>query len=62
MAKPPAATPHSDIHGVHQDERRNTDVAAEQGQHGGDLKKAQDGSAARPPYSDDQPHREDRSR
>jgi hypothetical protein len=61
MPKPPKATPHSDIDGVHQEEERNTDVAADLGQSGGSLKRAKDGAIARPEPSDDQPNREDRT-
>ena len=32
MSKPPPSTPHSDMDGIHQDERPNTEVAAELGQ------------------------------
>ena len=53
MAKPPEATPHSDIDGVHRDEARNTDVAAERGESGAELKRAHDESQARPPYAED---------
>ncbi|MDB5698627.1 MAG: hypothetical protein JWN69_1431 [Alphaproteobacteria bacterium] len=61
MTKPPPATPHSDIDGVHQDERRNTDVAADLGQSAGDVEHAKKASRARPPLSDDQDSRDDRS-
>ncbi len=61
MAKPPPSTPHSDIDGVHEDERRNTDTATDLGQDAGDLAGARAGSAARPPSSDDVPNREDRT-
>jgi len=53
VAQPPKATPHSDIDGVHRDEKRNVDSANEAGQDSGDLARAQAQSAARPPYSDD---------
>jgi hypothetical protein len=62
MPKPPKATPHSDIDGVHEDERPNTDVAAELGQGAEDLKRARDGNAARPPYSKDKGNKDDRTR
>jgi hypothetical protein len=61
MAKPPPSTPHSDIDGVHQDERRNTDTATDLGQDAGDLSDARDRSTARPDYSDDVENREDRT-
>ena len=53
MAKPPKSTPHSDIDGVHQDERRNVDTANEAGQDSGDLARANEEDSARPPYSDE---------
>ena len=52
MARPPEAKPNSDIDGVHQDERRNTDVAAEIGDDAGDLEDARKKSVGRPPYSE----------
>lgn len=61
MAKPPKATPHSDIDGVHQEEVENTEVAADLGQSAGALKRAKQGSIARPEYKDDEPGREDRT-
>ena len=62
MSRPPKATPHSDIDGVHQDERRNTDVAAERGEGAEDLKRAKEESVGRPGYADDRPGRDDRAR
>ena len=62
MPKPPQSTPHSDIEGVHQDEKRNVDSANQAGEDSGDLERAHRSSPGRPPYSDDQPNREDRSR
>lgn len=53
MAKPPPSTPHSDIDGVHEDERPNHQVAAELEQDAGDLARAREGSAARPPHTDE---------
>ncbi len=61
MAKPPQATPHSDIDGVHQEEARNTDVAARLGQSAGELEQAMDKAIARPEYLDDQSNRENRT-
>jgi len=61
MAKPPPSTPHSDIDGIHEDERRNTDVAADRGESAGDLSDAQENNAARPEYHDDQENRDDRT-
>ena len=60
MSKPPKATPHSDIDGVHRDEKRNTDVAAALGQDSGDVKRAKDEAIARPKTSEDE-SRDDRS-
>ncbi len=60
VTKPPPSTPHSDLDGVHQDERRNTDVAAELGQSAEDVEQARKQSRARPPV-DDQKSRDDRS-
>jgi hypothetical protein len=62
MPKPPKSTPHSDLDGVHENERRNTDVAAELGQGAEDLKRAQDGNAARPDYTEDKKNKDDRTR
>ena len=62
MPKPPQSTPHSDIDGIHEDEGRNVDTANRVGEDSSDLKKARDHSTGRPPYSTDQPEREDRSR
>ena len=49
MTKPPKATPHSDLDGIHEDERRNIDVAVETGQSSGDLARARKESIGRPP-------------
>ncbi len=66
MAKPPPSTPHSDIDGIHKDERPNTDVAAELGQDAGDVADAKADSKARPVDSDmrkqDQESKDDRTR
>jgi hypothetical protein len=62
VPKPPQSTPHSDIDGVHQDEDRNVDTANRVGEDSSDLKRAGDHSKGRPPYVDDQPGRDDRSR
>jgi len=55
VPKPPESQPHSDISGVHQDEERNTKVASETGEGAGDLARAHEENAARPPYSDSEP-------
>jgi hypothetical protein len=62
MPKPPKATPHSDIDGVHKNERPNTDVAADLGESAGDLAKARDENVARPEYIDDKENLDDRTR
>jgi hypothetical protein len=61
VSKPPPSTPHSDIDGIHRDERPNIETANEAGQDAGTLAKDQQRSAARPDYVDDQPDPEDRS-
>ena len=61
MSKPPPSTPHSDISGVHRDEKMNVDSANDAGQDSGDLQRAREEDVARPEYHDDQPAREDRS-
>ena len=62
MAKPPKTTPHSDIDGVHQDERLNVETANELGQDASDLARAKEQSTARPEYTDDKKSRDDRTR
>ena len=52
MPNPPTATPHSDIDGVHKDERRNVDVAAERGETAADVERAKRNSPGRPRPSD----------
>ena len=61
MTKPPKSTPHSDIDGVHRDERPNVERALETGQGAEDLALAAKENAARPDYSDDVKNRDDRS-
>ena len=61
MTKPPPSTPHSDLDGVHRDERRNTDVAAERGESAKELRDAAEGNAARPDYQDDRENKDDRT-
>lgn len=48
MAKPPKSTPHSDMDGVHQDEKSNVDTATEAGQSGASLARARKETKARP--------------
>ena len=61
MSKPPPSTPHSDIEGVHQDERKNTDVASERGESGKALREAREGNVARPEYHDKKENKDDRT-
>ena len=53
MSKVPKSTPHSDLDGVHEDERPNVESALEGGEDSGDLEQARRESAGRPPYSED---------
>ena len=62
MSQPPKSTPHSDIEGVHRDEKPNVETAVESGQGTETLARARDEAAARPDYSDDVKNRDDRSR
>ena len=61
MAKPPKTPPSSDLDGVHEDERRNTDAAIAAGQDGKDLARARDEAAGKPDFSKER-SRDDRSR
>lgn len=61
MTKPPKSTPHSDIDGVHRDEKPNVESAVEAGQGSEDLALAAKENAARPDYADDVKNRDDRS-
>ena len=61
MPNPPKSTPHSDLEGVHRDEKTNIETAIEAGQDAGTLADVQEQSHGRPDYVDDQPGREDRS-
>ena len=62
MSQPPKSTPHSDIEGVHRDEKPNVESAVEAGQGTDDLARAADESVARPDYAEDVKNRDDRSR
>jgi hypothetical protein len=53
VPKPPQATPHSDLDGVHKDEKRNIDSANEAGQDTSDLQRAHEGSKGRPDYGEE---------
>ena len=61
MTKPPKSTPHSDIVGVHRDEKPNVESAVEAGQDAEDLALAAREDAARPEHLDDVKNRDDRS-
>ena len=61
MSQPPKSTPHSDIDGVHRDERPNVETAIETGEGNEDLARASEETVARPDYSDDVKNRDDRS-
>jgi hypothetical protein len=52
MAKPPPSTPHSDIDGVHQDERPNVETADESGQTPANLGLARSEGKGYPNYVD----------
>ena len=54
MTKVPKSTPHSDLDGVHEDERPNVESACEAGEDAGDLEQARRESAGRPSYSGDE--------
>ena len=56
MSKPPPSTPHSDMDGVHQDEKPNVESAIDAGEDSGDVERAKDQSIARPKTSDDIDH------
>ena len=62
VSQPPKSTPHSDIEGVHRDEKENVETAAEAGQGAEDLERARRQAVGRPPHTDEGPDREDRSR
>jgi hypothetical protein len=57
VPKPPESTPHSDIDGVHQDEKLNVESALEAGQGAEDLARAKAESKGKPRYSDAEPER-----
>jgi hypothetical protein len=62
VTQPPKSTPHSDIDGVHKDEKPNVESAVKAGQGTDDLARAGKENAARPDYSDDVKNKDDRSR
>jgi hypothetical protein len=53
VARPPKSTPHSDIDGVHRDEKPNTVTAQETGETAADLALARDETKAKPRSSED---------
>jgi len=61
VTQPPKSTPHSDIDGVHRDEKPNVESAIEAGEGTGDLARARDEAVARPEHSEDVKNRDDRS-
>ena len=56
------ASPHSDIDGVHRDEKPNVESAVEAGQGTESLALARDEAAGKPDYAEDVKNRDDRSR
>jgi hypothetical protein len=62
LSQPPKSTPHSDLDGVHRDEKPNVESAIEAGEGTEDLARASDEAAARPGHSEDVKNRDDRSR
>lgn len=60
MAQPPKSTPHSDIDGVHQDEKPNVESAIEAGETTADLALARDLSRGKPPHTDEDGEEETR--
>jgi len=54
VSKPPKSTPHSDMTGVHRDERPNIETANEAGQDAETLAKDQKRSVGYPDYSKDE--------
>jgi hypothetical protein len=62
VPKPPKSTPHSDLEGVHRDEKPNVESANEAGQGPENLALARDEAVGKPRSSDDVANREDRSR
>jgi hypothetical protein len=61
VSQPPKSTPHSDIDGVHRDERPNVESAIDAGEGTDDLARASDETVARPEYAEDVKNRDDRS-
>ena len=61
MPKPPKSPPSSDIDGVDEDARSNTDAANASGQDTKDLARARDEAVGKPDFSHEE-SRDDRSR
>ena len=51
MSKPPRSTPHSDIDGVHRDEKPNVETAVETGETTANLERARGESKGKPPHT-----------
>jgi hypothetical protein len=51
VPRPPKSTPHSDIDGVHRDEKKNVDTTQETGESTANLALAKDESMGKPPYT-----------
>jgi hypothetical protein len=62
VSQPTKSTPHSDLDGVHRDEKPNVESAIEAGQGTEDLARASEETVARPDYAEDVKNRDDRSR
>jgi hypothetical protein len=62
VSQPPKSTPHSDLDGVHRDEKPNVETAIEAGQGSDDLARASEETVARPDYAEDVRNRDDRSK
>ena len=60
MAKPPSSPPHSDLDGVHEDEKPNVEAARQAGETTANMKLARDEAKGRPPHADEE-GRDDRS-
>ena len=62
MSQPPKSSPHSDLEGVHRDEKPKVESAVEAGQGTENLALARDEAAAKPDPAEDVKNRDDRSR
>ena len=61
VTKPPKSNPHSDMDGVHEDERPNIETANDVGQDNEDVELAAEETVGRPPYTPDQEGSDDRA-